>query len=123
MKIQPVQNIQQPKNTICTKVRNVLTKYKLKLKTLAYDIFERHGYYKDKGGKWKSERYISPLTTSPGDAKDLIFGKVMRFYPEDLEKMKNMSFEEELEFRRNLVRNKKYYEVDMYRPLEDSDLK
>ena len=47
----------------------------------------------------------------------------MRFYPEDLEKMKNMSFEEELEFRRNLVRNKKYYEVDMYRPLEDSDLK
>ena len=97
MKIQPVQKIQQPKNAICTKVRNVLTKYKLKLKTLAYDIFERHGYYKDKDGKWKSERYISPLTTSPGDAKDITITKI-QFYPEDVEKMKSMTHQEKIDY-------------------------
>ncbi len=109
MKLQSVQNIQQPKNAICTKVRNVLTKYKLKLKTLAYDIFERHGYYKDKDGKWKSERYISPLTTSPGDAKDIVWGKTI-FAPKDVEKMLSMNKEERYLYMRKLIEEGKYTE-------------
>ena len=103
MKLQSVQNIQQPKNAICTKVRNVLTKYKLKLKTLAYDIFERHGYYKDKkDGKWKRERDLPSFVTSPSDAKDLIFGKYI-FSQEDKKIMENMTPGEQIRYISKLI--------------------
>ncbi len=110
MEIQPVQNIQQPKNTICMKVRNVLTKYKLKLKTLAYDIFERHGYYKDKDGKWKRERDLPSCITRPSEYEGITITET-KFYPEDVEKMKNMTPREQIEYKKILMHEGRCYQV------------
>ena len=112
MKIQPIQNIQHPKLSLHQRVQKAIAKSKSKWNKLVSDVYIRHGYYWDENCKeWKRERDLPSCITRPSET-DGVTIKRIRFYPEDVEKMKSMSIEEEDSYRERLVKNKHFWVED-----------
>ena len=82
----------------------------------AKDIFvPRKKVYVNVGGKMIDERDLPNSVSGPSDVKGGIKWESPHFYPEDVEKMKNMTREERCAYRDRLVDEGKYtigkYEV------------
>ena len=110
MKIQPVQNIQQPRGKICQKVQKAIAKGKSKWNKIVADVYVRHGYYWDENCKeWKRERDLPSCITRPSEYDGIVWGKTI-FTPEDIEKMLSMNKEERYLYMRKLIEEGKYTE-------------
>lgn len=95
------------------KFKDMFLRGKLKLKSLIKDVFE-----KSKSGvePSMSEKYPYPRKLPNSfSAPDEVFSKgggsgKVKFYPEDIEKMKNMSITERLQYGEQLLKEGKYIE-------------
>ena len=113
MQIRPTTIITSKTNNLFTKVKKYFFTGKLKLKTLFKDVFEKS---KSEVGTKMMEEYPYPRKypnsfSTPDEAfsKGGDGGKV-KFYPEDIEKMKNMSVTERLQYGEKLIKEEKYLE-------------
>ena len=74
----------------------------------AKDIFvPRKKVYVNVGGKMIDERDLPNSVTGPSDTKGLTWQKV-EFYPEDVEKMKNMTTKERIKYKGQLIEQDRY---------------
>ena len=113
MQIKPTTIITNNANNLFTKVKTYIFTGKLKLKSLIKDVFE-----KSKSGvePSMSEKYPYPRKLPNSfSAPDEVFSKgggsgKVKFYPEDIEKMKNMSITERLQYGEQLLKEGKYIE-------------
>ena len=87
--------------------KGVLTKFS-KLKTLVKDVFEREKQnYLIIDGKKIKEKDLPNCISGPSDFKGLTWGRV-RFYTEDIEKMKNMDISERLAYKGKLIQQNRF---------------
>ena len=105
-KIQPTAQIKQP---IIKRIKKALIKPFANLKNLVSDVFEREKVprYIVVNGKKIDERDLPNCVSSPSDWVGVTWGKVL-YYPEDLEKMKNMNIDERLAYKRKLIEERKF---------------
>ena len=79
-----------------------------KLKTLAKDVFEREEkQYLIINGKKIKEKDLPNSVTGPSDLKGIKWGEI-EYYPEDIEKMKNMNIDEILLYKKELIEKHQY---------------
>ena len=113
MNIEPTMNISSkayPKFLL--KVKNYFSQRKIGLKNLIKDVFEKA---KPTVGVEKNELINKRPRKLPNSisAKDETIGigggTKIRFYKEDLEKMKRMSIDEKLKYTEYLIENGRYY--------------
>ena len=88
-----------------------------KLKTLAKDVFERtpdeSKYFVLNGKKIRDKgflggpRELPNSVTGPSDLKGIKWGEI-EYYPEDIEKMKNMNIDEILLYKKELIEKHQY---------------
>ena len=113
MRIEPTMNISsKTSSTFLTKIKNFFNKKSLGLKTLFKDVFEKSNpnIALEKSVSTKNMPRKLPNSISAKDEKFAIGGGTkVKFYKEDLEKMKNMSKDEITEFKRQLRKEKRYY--------------
>ncbi len=119
MKVNTIQPTSQIKQPIIKRIKKALVKPFTNLKELVCDVFE---YQKPKyvivDGKkvktdcsWLSPRELPNCVSGPSDWVGVTWSRV-EFYPEDLEKMKNMTIEERIKFKRKLLEQKRYLDND-----------
>ena len=115
MKINTIQPTVQTKQPIIKRIKNALVKPFTNLKELVCDVFE---YQKPKyvivngkkvktGCSWLSPRELPNCVSGPSDWAGVTWGKVL-YYPEDLEKMKNMNIDERLAYKRKLIEERRF---------------
>ena len=127
MKITPKQNIQQSRVKIVDKIRTMFSNGKVKLRTLLRDVFEKETSKKlskeeiEKYDEYLKEvlpkdvfdpnvkrEYTPPWTTTDADLKGISWGRI-EFFTEDKKKLDAIeTFEERCEFRKSLIRAKRY---------------
>ena len=126
MKITPKPNIQQSQNKFVNRIRTFFFKGKVKLKTLLCDVFEKKSVeakkpVKKEGNEWLKDlipadaydpnikvEYTPPWTTTDADLKGISWGRI-EFFTEDKKKLDAIeTFEERCEFRKSLIRAKRY---------------
>ena len=105
MKVKNI-SLQQSSNKIVLKIEKLFFQGKVRFKQLFKDVFEK------KQNNVKKIEYPRNLPNSIS-AKDEKFGigggRYLRYFQEDIEKMKTMSEDEIIEFKRKLREEKKYY--------------
>ena len=75
---------------------------------VAKDMFvHRKKVYVNVGGKMIDERDLPNSVSGPSDTKGLTWQKV-EFYPEDVEKMKNMTTKERIKYKGQLIEQNRY---------------
>ena len=94
------------------KFKDMFLRGKLKLKSLIKDVFEKSKPVVEPS---MSEKYPYPRKLPNSfSAPDEVFskggGSEISFYPEDIEKMKNMSITERLQYGEQLLKEGKYIE-------------
>lgn len=98
---------------IFTKVNSFLLNSKLKLKVLLQDVFEKN---KETVSQEKNSRKLTArLLPNCVDGENEFYngpGGIIKYFPEDVEKMKNMALDEKINYKRLLRQNRKYYEID-----------
>ena len=115
MKVNQIQPTAQIKQPIIKRIKKALTKPFANLKELVCDVFE---YQKPKyvivDGKkiktncsWLSPRELPNCVSGPSDWAGVTWGRVL-YYPEDLEKMKNMNIDERLTYKRKLIEERRF---------------
>ena len=93
------------------RIKQFFANSKLKLKTLAADIYETHKTeYVIIDGKKIRERDLPNCVGRPNDYKNLVWKKV-KFYPEDEAVMAKMkTAREQIEYKKKLLKSGKYIE-------------
>ena len=123
MKIPPIQPNIQTRKTFLTKVKNFFGDVKYTLRLLKEDVFEYvkpRDYVIVNGKKVYKTKYAiidgkkipkSELRFVNVDEADLIGVKWLnvKYYPEDIEKMKNMNINEKSKYIRQLIEENKFY--------------
>ena len=123
MKILPIKPNIQPKNTFLSKVKSMFGSFKYTLKLLKEDVFEyvkQTPYVVVDGKKVYRTKYViidgkkvpkSELKFGTWDDADCLGVKWLdvKYYPEDIEKMKNMSTDEVLSYKKKLKAENKFY--------------
>ena len=109
MKVAQIQPKTQIKQPIIKQIKKALTKPFANLKNLVSDVFEREKvpHYIVINGKKIDERDLPNSVSSPSDWVGVTWGKVL-YYPEDLEKMKNMNIDERLTYKRKLIEERRF---------------
>lgn len=113
MQIRQITTINKSTNGLLTKVKKYFYTGKLKLKTLLKDVFERS---KPEVETKMSENYPYPRKLPNSfSAPDEVFSKgngsgKVKFYPEDIKKMENMTVTERLQYGEKLIKEGKYIE-------------
>ena len=109
MQIPPITN---QKLTFVKRLKNMFSKYKLKLKTLTKDVFEkRNNKYIEFDGKKMRERDLPNYVTGPSDINGGITWGEIKFYPEDEAIIKTIKDpRERIEFQSKLIRSGKFIE-------------
>ena len=107
MKISPLKNTSNI--SIVKRIKNLFSNCKLKLKTLAADIYETHKTeYVIIDGKKIRERDIPNFIGRPSDAAGMTWGEI-KFYPEDEAILKTMKdVRERIEYMKKLKKAGKY---------------
>ena len=115
--IQPTVQIKQP---IIKRIKTALIKPFANLKSLVSDVFEREKVprYIVIDGKKIDERDLPNSVSSPSDWVGVTWSRV-DFYPEDLEKMKDMTGREAIDYKKMLIEQKRY---TITAPVETLDL-
>lgn len=113
MKINTIQPTVQIKQPIIKRIKRALVKPFTHLKELVCDVFEKEKrlHYIIINGKKVDERDLPNCVSDSGDCVGVTWSRV-DFYPEDLEKMKNMTVEERIKFKRKLLEQKRYIDND-----------
>lgn len=113
MKINTIQPTVQIKQPIIKRIKRALVKPFTHLKELVCDVFEKEKrpHYIIINGKKVDERDLPNCVSVSGDCVGVTWSRV-DFYPEDLEKMKNMTVEERIKFKRKLLEQKRYIDND-----------
>ena len=113
MKINTIQPIVQTKQPIIKRIKNAFSKRITNLKNLMCDVFEKEKrpHYIIIDGKKFDERDLPNCVSGPSDWVGVTWSRV-EFYPEDLEKMKNMTVAERIKFKRKLLEQKRYIDND-----------
>ena len=111
MKITQVTNTVNKKLPVIKRIKQFFENSKLKLKTLAADIYETHKTeYIIVDGKKIRERDLPNCVGRPNDYKNLVWKKV-KFYPEDEAVMAKMkTAREQIEYKKKLLKSGKYIE-------------
>ena len=109
MNIPPITN---QKLTFVKRLKNMFSKYKLKLKTLTKDVFEkRNNKYIVFDGKKMRERDLPNYVTGPSDINGGITSSRVKFYPEDEAIMSKMkTAREQIEYGSKLIKEGRYIE-------------
>ena len=118
MLIKAINECQHTTNqSIITRVKHHLANKFGKLKTLAKDVFERtpdeSKYFVLNGKKIRDKgflggpRELPNSVTGPSDLKGIKWGEI-EYYPEDIEKMKNMNIDEILLYKKELIEKHQY---------------
>ena len=118
MLIKAINECQRTANqSIITRVKHHLANKFGKLKTLAKDVFERtpdeSKYFVLNGKKIRDKgflggpRELPNSVTGPSDLKGIKWGEI-EYYPEDIEKMKNMNIDEILLYKKELIEKHQY---------------
>ena len=118
MLIKAINECQHTTNqSIITRVKHHLANKLGKLKTLAKDVFERtpdeSKYFVLNGKKIRDKgflggpRELPNSVTGPSDLKGIKWGEI-EYYPEDIEKMKNMNIDEILLYKKELIEKHQY---------------
>ena len=109
MLIKAINECQHTTNqSIITRVKHHLANKFSKLKTLAKDVFEREEQqYLIINGKKIKEKDLPNSVTGPSDLKGIKWGEI-EYYPEDIEKMKNMNIDEILLYKKELIEKHQY---------------
>lgn len=112
-----IDSIKPTTQTFIRRIKQSFTTKFCKLKTLVKDVFERtpdeSKYFILNGKKIRDKgflggpRELPNSVTGPSDLAGISWGRVI-FYPEDVEKMKNMTSRERIEFKKKLIDEKKY---------------
>ena len=113
MKIRPTTIITNSNNNLFTRVKNYFFTGKFMLKTLLKDVFEKsnkHGAKTNMSEKFPYPRKLPNSFSAPDEVFSKGEGGKIRFYPEDLKKMKKMSIDEILEYKEKLIKEGKYFE-------------
>lgn len=119
MKINTIQPTVQIKQSIIKRIKGALVKPFTHLKELVCDVFEYqkpkyvivNGKKVETGCSWLSPRKLPNCVSDSDDCVGATWSRV-DFYPEDLEKMKNMTVEERIKFKRKLLEQKRYIDND-----------
>ena len=113
MKINTIQPTVQIKQPIIKRIKNELCRRVANFKNLMCDVFEKEKrpHYIIINGKKVDERDLPNCVSVSGDCVGVTWSRV-DFYPEDLEKMKNMTVEERIKFKRKLLEQKRYIDND-----------
>ena len=105
MQIDSITPTTQP---LISRIKQSFTTKFCRLKTLVKDVFEREKtQYLVIDGKKIKEKDLPNSVTGPSDLAGISWGRII-FYPEDVEKMKNMTSRERIEFKKKLIDEKKY---------------
>ena len=109
MKITQVTNTVNKKLPVIKRIKQFFANSKLKLKTLAADIYETHKTeYIIIDGKKIRERDIPNFIGRPSDAAGMTWGEI-KFYPEDEAILKTMKdVRERIEYMKKLKKAGKY---------------
>ena len=114
MKVSNITNkqINMKSFTIFNKVKKRLLQAHVQLKTMVRDVFEKKTSDNVQKGKELSDKNLPSFIWGENDYKGT---KVinLKFYPEDIEKMKNMTSRERIEYKKQLMRNKQYSDGDV----------
>ena len=79
-----------------------------KIRSLVKDVFEREEQnYLVIDGKKIKEKDLPNSVTGPSDLKGIKWGEI-EYYPEDIEKMKNMNIDEILLYKKELIEKHQY---------------
>ena len=110
MQIPPITN---QKLTFVKRLKNMFSKYKLKLKTLTKDVFEkRNNKYIEFERKKMRERDLPNYVTGPSDINGGITWGEIKFYPEDEAIMSKIEdIQKRMEYGRKLIKEGKYTEI------------
>ena len=112
MKINQVDTKKNTNFRIFNKMNIVFLEGKVKIKTLLKDVFEKNSKGKDsimKNDKKIASRFLPNSITGEEEVYNGR-GGVIRYFQEDIEKMKTMTAEEIIKFKRQLRKENKYYE-------------
>ena len=109
MKITQVTNTVNKKLPVMKRIKQFFANSKLKLKTLAADIYETHKTeYIIVDGKKIRERDLPNCVTGPSDIEGVTWSKI-KFYPEDEAILKTMKdARERIEYKKKLKKAGKY---------------
>ena len=103
-----IDSIKTTENRFIKKVKQAFSNRFSKLKTLAKDVFEREEQkYLIINGKKIKEKDLPNSVTGPSDLKGIKWGEI-EYYPEDIEKMKNMNIDEILLYKKELIEKHQY---------------
>ena len=103
-----IDSIKATENRFIKKFKQAFSNRFSKLKTLAKDVFEREEQkYLIINGKKIKEKDLPNSVTGPSDLKGIKWGEI-EYYPEDIEKMKNMNIDEILLYKKELIEKHQY---------------
>ena len=112
-----IDSIKATENRFIKKFKQAFSNRFSKLKTLAKDVFERtpdeSKYFVLNGKKIRDKgflggpRELPNSVTGPSDLKGIKWGEI-EYYPEDIEKMKNMNIDEILLYKKELIEKHQY---------------
>ena len=114
MKILPTKNLKISSCSIVKRIKNFFLPKETKLQKIEKDVFEKtidDGVKKMPEKKLGMPRKLPNCVSGPDEYDHLVpgGGGYVRYFPEDIEKMKNMTDEEIFEFKKNLRRQKRFY--------------
>ena len=129
MQIDSIKPTQLP---LIRRIKQSFTRNFCSLKTLVKDVFERtpdeSKYFVLNGRKIRDKgflggpRELPNSVTGPSDLAGISWGRIV-FYPEDIEKMKNMTSRERIEFKKKLIEENRFTCTKPSKTLDLSDCK
>ena len=112
MKISPIKNASTI--PIVKRIKQFFTNGKLKLRTLVADVYETHKTnYVIIDGKKVRERDLPNCVGRPSDIEGATITRI-KYYPEDIKKMEEMTFQEKIAYKHKLIKEKKYIESEYF---------
>ncbi len=114
MKVTGIKAVKIPKSSPLRRIKNFYSSGLLRLKTLVKDVFEkRESKYIIFDGKKMKERDLPNYVTGPSDLKGVTWGTI-KYFPEDVEKMKCMNVDERIRYKQKLIKENKYIETECF---------
>ena len=113
MKILPTKNLKISSCSIVKRIKNFFLPKGTKLQKIEKDVFEKaidDGVKKMPEKKLGMPRKLPNCVSGPDEIFTETGGCYVRYYPEDVEKMKNMTEDEMINYKRKLIMQKRYYE-------------
>lgn len=103
MKVSKTNSFQPAKSPIANKIKRVFTDGHARLRTLIKDVFEKsESKYLVIDGKKIKERDLPNCISAPSDYQNVTWGKI-KYFPEDIQKMKNMTDKECIDYKEKLI--------------------